>query len=426
MHKPLSKMPPARDAPSGDGRNSNTSASRSEMKRINALNLEPSMQRFEDTPKRRIPPKPVQLSLDHPLGRNQSDAGPANDQQQQPQQSQGQQQQQQQQQQAWDQPQQGKGRSGQTGPTDSASEKGKAKSALNPQAKEFSLNTQAAAFTPSGGGGGGAVAHAQDSLMAKPPPPVQMREFRMGPQTPLLSVTLQMVLDQCFERAKRERPDVAEAWPEAVGPPYRQIFGPPAANGPPMQPAPGSMPGVCMQGQMAPVPAPWQQPPPNQSGGGGGHPGDGQQGGMSGQGGGQMGPPGGVGPQGMMPPQGMQGFTMAGIPGGQPQGMYPPMYFMQGAPGGPGQQQMMQNSGGQQGMQPGFVAVNLPGGQASQGQQPVAFFNPQMMMIPQQMPSQMQGGQGGPGGQDGWNPNNQMGGQMQSFGGPMSQQKGGS
>jgi len=479
MHKPLSQMPPARDTPTGesaraakveklvlnvsvggDTRGSNTSASRSEMKRINALNLEPAMPRIDDTtPRRRAAPKGLRTHdqlFDRSLGRagsagggnsggggggggGNAGGGTFDDQSQQHAQQQSQQQAQGQQRGQQDgTPSQGypNARNTRSGGAGGGADAGsKSKTGLNPQAQEFSLNTQAAAFTPTGTGN----AQQQQAPMLPPTKPASPRApaipFSFFPNSDLVNKKLSCILDKCFERVKRERLDVSEAWQEATGPSYHQILGLPNLQ---MGGPPGAGP---LQGGMVPMGGPWQ-PPPNQGGGqmggcSGGPPGGGQSGGGGGGGpnngvqqGGPVGGPqmGGMctGPQGMMGPgmqQGMpQGFMMVNAPGGQPQGMYQPMYFMPQGPGGP-QQQMPNGAGGQQGMQGGFVVANMPGGQGPQGQQPVAFFNPQMMMVP----AAQQGGPVGSGGQDGWNQNNSMGGQMANpnFGGPMQQQKGG-
>mmetsp|Transcript_139118 Transcript_139118/g.242063 ORF Transcript_139118/g.242063 Transcript_139118/m.242063 type:complete len:764 (-) Transcript_139118:104-2395(-) len=225
---------------------------------------------------------------------------------------------------------------------------------FNPQAKEFNFNPQAAAFTPTSAAGSmapsfsptnaGGGMQASPSGMAHPKPTVQAPPFLVNTANDmLLRKSLLDLLDPFFDRSSRESADYAElVWPDASGPSFHEVLGQPnpANPMPPVGAIPqgGGMPWQQQQQQQAPGQMPPSGPAPG-----------GQQ---------MMGQPG------MMVPQ--------GAPGGQPGQMYQPMY-----PAPPG----------------GVPAQRPPNGNVQmQGQQgPMVFHNqPQTMM--QQQPSMMPAG----------------------------------
>eukprot|EP00927_Polykrikos_kofoidii_P017950 TRINITY_DN18242_c0_g1_i2.p1 TRINITY_DN18242_c0_g1~~TRINITY_DN18242_c0_g1_i2.p1 ORF type:complete len:825 (-),score=151.54 TRINITY_DN18242_c0_g1_i2:131-2530(-) len=243
------------------------------------------------------------------------------------------------------------------GPQSPASEHRKSSGfMLNPSAKEFSFNPAAATFTPSHGGGpaspsGGGNSNIQPmSPQAKPPSPAPPQSSSSFPlamgNTDLLGKNLADILDGIYERARGESPElITPDWPEAVGSSFHEVLGQPRSMpgvGPMAAPVGGNMPGQ------------WQ--PANPMPGGG-------------QGQGQMGPGPGGPPQ--MAPHGFMTVAAGNAPGGQQQPqMYPQLYTapgsgVQGRPQngsnmGPQQQPMVFN---QQGLmaqqQPGLA---MPGG----------------------------------------------------------------
>lgn len=289
---------------------------------------------------------------------------------------------------------------------------------FNPAAAAF--NPNASVFTP--GGNAAPAAPAQAPVAPKQTPP----QAQMCPKTPSTlsnfltyastpeyqGRTLERILDLCFGQCDGEHlPGHTPDWPEAQGASYHEVLGQPKNSAPmphaqQMQgPQGGQMPGPggpwqqqqfgMAQGPGGQAPmgypqmCPQMQQRPQNAGGGGAPP--------------QQGP--GQGPnQGMMNfqpqmMQGGQGMMPAGMvgPGGQPMwqmGMNPGQFGGQGGqammvpmmmPAGqhPGQQGMMMGMHGQQG-QPGQPGQPGPqGGGPQQGQ-----------MMPQMYRQQM-----GPGGQ---------------------------
>mmetsp|Transcript_31321 Transcript_31321/g.57415 ORF Transcript_31321/g.57415 Transcript_31321/m.57415 type:complete len:953 (+) Transcript_31321:107-2965(+) len=132
---------------------------------------------------------------------------------------------------------------------------------FNPQAKEFNFNPQAAAFTPTSAAGSmapsfsptnaGGGMQASPSGMAHPKPTVQAPPFLVNTANDmLLRKSLLDLLDPFFDRSSRESADYAElVWPDASGPSFHEVLGQPnPAN--PMPPV-----GAIPQGGGMP----WQQ-----------------------------------------------------------------------------------------------------------------------------------------------------------------------
>mmetsp|Transcript_9086 Transcript_9086/g.20208 ORF Transcript_9086/g.20208 Transcript_9086/m.20208 type:complete len:746 (+) Transcript_9086:108-2345(+) len=288
--------------------------------------------------------------------------------------------------------------------------------------KPFTFNAGAASFTPSGMSPANAQPSqppatpnnsnpAQASQMRKTPSSQPVSTFAPQANSEVSKKTLEQLLNPFLERTKGIKPETqTPQWPQATGPPYKEVLGTPTSS------------GAQLQGGATTMPATNWQPPAQAQGQMGGNP----QGNM-GQGfvmpaqGGQPqmyqmypGGPGPVRPQGQgAPPQGQQ----------QPQ----QMVFNQQGCAAQGQQNMqmqpgMMNAQGQQhGVPMGAMApAGKFGGQptmvvpmvmpANYGQfQPQVHGGPQGQgpcpqgMMPQQMYAQrppMAGGQPmGPGGQ---------------------------
>lgn len=185
------------------------------------------------------------------------------------------------------------------------------KFSFNPAAKEFSFNPSAATFTPTSTGVAPAGASPQ-ARQSGPTPQFVMRDTGGSRRT------TNDILDSMLQVAKREKVDMMRSeWTEASGPPFREILGRPMPGGaPPLMPG-GGPGGPMMQGG-------WQQQAP------GGQMGPQGQGGPGPCQGGPGGPPQGMVPQGYM-------TTTTGPPGPcGPQGqMFQPMYQGPGGPGGP-------------------------------------------------------------------------------------------
>jgi len=234
---------------------------------------------------------------------------------------------------------------------------------FNPGAKEFSFNPQAATFTsavgssPSGGGGAASPqARAQGTSL----------QFHAANHD-AKSRPLREILDYLLDHARHEPSElVTLEWAEAVGLPFREVLGRPHANGPPalVLPAgasPGTGPGSWQQQVVASGASAGSQGQPGQmypqmyaapgSGVSGQRsPGRGQGGMMSPQGG-QMGPGSKFGGQ-------------VGIPVMVPSGQYGPQGFVpQGQPGPGGGQsgQVMMNPGGAMIMQPMYPRQQMSG-----------------------------------------------------------------
>lgn len=268
-----------------------------------------------------------------------------------------------------------------------AGDAGRSKFAFNPAAKEFSFNPGAASFTPtnamSGGRDGQAKAASQASSGAvaaatssNAPAPAaqgsgpQFLPYKANPE--MLRRSLHEVLDKLLEKSMTEKPEACTPeWPGATGVSFHEVLGQPNPANP--LPPMGAMAGGCQ-------------------GGGGTAPG---------WGGPAQVPPGG-GPQ--MMPQGFMVPTGAGGP--QSQMGYPQMYGGQGQPQqpGPGQQQQPQSGpqGPQAGQQPqpgpmvfqqgmGQPGLQMPtgGGQGTMGAMPK--FG---QMVPVMLPAGQFGPQG--------------------------------
>lgn len=233
--------------------------------------------------------------------------------------------------------------------------------AFNPAAKEFNFNPSASTFTPGGGGGmqqGGGSPNAGSMQQAMPPPGPQPT-FHIGAETALAKTSLDSLLDTLYNRTKGSSPAAAPpVWPEAVGPSFREVLGHPSSQH--IMPPTAALMGA--QGG----PGAWQQQ----------------------QQASQMGGPHGGGPPCQMQPGGPmvpQGFMVAGPgPGGQPQMYqmgYPGCQRMQGGMNMP-QQQGQPMVGYQQAMvqqQPGG-GMAMPGGMGSPNSgMPVPKFGGQMV-----------------------------------------------
>lgn len=261
--------------------------------------------------------------------------------------------------------------------------------AFNPKASSFSLNPQASAWTPAGAGGnsgagassgatgpGNMAGSGMSGSQQKNQPMVQFSVYDSVDQN-LVKQSLDHVLKGFFDRVCSHKPETSSpAWEEANNQhvSYKDALGTPNQN----MPIP-SMPNVP-QGGMA---APWQ----------------GQQQGQQqqGPGGGQMPPGGGPGmvPGGRGMPQMMQQAAIA---------------FVAGPGGGPGYQQMMYPAGP-------VPMQNAPnGGMGNQGQpQPGMNFGQQGMGQDKQQVGMMGQGNIGHGGGQG-NPNMGMGGPQPKMG----------
>eukprot|EP00928_Gymnodinium_smaydae_P086971 TRINITY_DN71348_c0_g1_i1.p1 TRINITY_DN71348_c0_g1~~TRINITY_DN71348_c0_g1_i1.p1 ORF type:complete len:432 (+),score=86.11 TRINITY_DN71348_c0_g1_i1:103-1398(+) len=396
--RPLPQVPTREGVTGPDARGTSAESSRSEMKRINALNLEPAQH------------KPSGSNQNLQRWSGQKAGGQAllpERKQQRP---------------------EGGGGGGGAGKSGGAS--------LNPQAAAFTPGTPAGGAGAQGGGGGAG------KVQPLPPGQTDMPQLKLAKTTEFSEVRLDDILQGCFLKVIKERPDMDGKWQYATGPSFRTVLGEPTGVVPTPLTNAGGMQGGPMGIQGQPQGGTAQAPQPPM---GGGMP----QGALTGP----TPPMGGMGtsPSQMQNMQG--GYMMTNMPMGnvqqQQQQGYPQVYFMQGPGGGmPGQQQQMmqQNGGNQQGGMPG--ALVLP--QGMQGQQPqMMFFNPQMMpnmggpnqqmmMMPIQHPGPCGGGPpgGGPGGPGGPGPGGcggpggpggrQMdggdGGQGQGFGG--QQQRG--
>lgn len=219
--------------------------------------------------------------------------------------------------------------------------------AFNPGAKEFTFNPSASSFTPQSSGAPASSAPAQVSSpqVAKTSSATtgpQFKPFEVSPE--LLKKSLEQVLDTFYENgtAGEKAWTVVPAWPDVGHVSFKEVLGQPNPNNP--------LPPV---GAIAAGSAGFGAP----AGGGGTMPGAWQ-----GQAAGQMPPttpvPGGPGTPTQMVPQ---GFMVAPSPanGGQQQ-MYPPMFP---GPGGAvpvfNQQTIM---GGQGSMMPAGMVAQQGGG----------------------------------------------------------------
>jgi hypothetical protein len=307
---------------------------------------------------------------------------------------------------------------------------------FNAGAKPFSLNPQAGEFTPQGSAAAAGPAGntaptpqaAAPSTVQKPSAPQPVFAIFKKNQD-LLRKNLAELLEPFFQKASKSAPDsLGPEWPDAKGSSYHEVLG---------QPNPSSrhqLMGNPMPSGGGPGPGPgWQQPQaPDQQGQ----------------------PTSGPGPQMMQ-----QGFVMANAPsGGPPNAMYQQVYAAApggGGPGGPqgpqgggnmppqpvvfGQQTMMAQGPAQSmaavpvGMVPsqsGMGPMPKFGGQQQQQQQmvvmPVMLAPGQQNFVPQGfMPQQGQPGPPGPPGPQG-PPGQQADGQQgQMMQQPMFHRQGG-
>ncbi|CAK0899497.1 unnamed protein product, partial [Prorocentrum cordatum] len=254
----------------------------------------------------------------------------------------------------------------------------RSKFAFNPEAKAFSFNPGASVFTPSGGGAGAQAPSpmaGQASAQRAPAAPVAADQPRFPPsrQAGRACKALSEVLDGVFDRARGEKTDAARpVWPEAErGIPFQEVLGKPNPQAPlgPLQGGGAAAPcqGGCMV--QVPVSSPMgaspkfgtQMVPVMMQGGGGMH----QQG--SGQPGGACFAQGQPGAQPQQPPQQPQQGMMV------PAGMVPVNSAMGASPKfgtqmgpvmvqGPQGQMMMMVQPGQMMMQQGFQAPRPMGG----------------------------------------------------------------
>lgn len=141
----------------------------------------------------------------------------------------------------------------------------RSKFAFNPAAKAFSFNPGASVFTPSGGAGAQApspmasqAGTASASVQRAPPAPVAADQPRFPParQAGRACRALPEILDGVFERARGERTEIARpAWPEAErGIPFQEVLGKPNLQAPlgPLQGGGAAAP--CQGGCMVQVP----------------------------------------------------------------------------------------------------------------------------------------------------------------------------
>lgn len=264
---------------------------------------------------------------------------------------------------------------------------------FNANAKDFTFNPTAATFTPTGAAASTPASASQAesaSKQAKQSGAVSTGpEFTINASKPELArLQLEKILDRfsqssCGARGLSQEPK----WSDANGPSFREILGQPNPMMPIGQLGNGASPGQWQQqqpgmGQMGPpgAQAPGQPPAAQQM-----MPQQGQMGGPGGQPTGQPNAPQ------MM---GQQGFVMGAAPGGQSGQMFQPMY-----PAPTGAAPMPRPAGGAgqmpvQGQQP--MVFNQQGMmQQGQGQQ-MAMPGNMAQMQGQQMVMMMPAGQGMP------------------------------
>jgi len=226
-------------------------------------------------------------------------------------------------------------------------DRGKQNFTFNPAAKAFSLNPAAGEFTP-----GGSAAATGNS--GRPPSntkqPTSTLQFTFSNKNPdLARKALATILEPFFQTAKHVH-TLTPDWPDAKGGiSYHDILGQPSGR-----PTLGVVPGGGGGGGAEPVPGnSWQQGPPVH---------DQVPNGMA-----NMGPGSGPAPQMMQP-----GFVLSNTPqGGPPSQMYAQMYAAPGG-GGPGPQ----------------------GHQSGMPQQAPVMFGQQAMMAQQAQSMAMPGGMG--------------------------------
>jgi len=283
-------------------------------------------------------------------------------------------------------------------------ESGKAKPfSFNPNAKDFTFNPSTPAFTPTNASSAAAQSPKNPNSSSQPVPQGPGPVFTVSNSDPFHNKKLSDILEGFFDHIHRDSWDHNEPkWTEAKGASFKEVLGQPNQQLQPMMAQlnlAGAMPGSWQPQQMA------QMPP------------------------GAQGMPANAAPQMM----GQPGYMMPNAPGGQPQQMFQPMYQGGGNPPGqpPMQQRPPQNPGTapqgqmqpmqfnqqmvQQGnMQPQAMAMPTGMVQVQAGQNPGAVnmsgpmpkFGMQVMMVPagynpQQGFPQPQPMQGQPGPQQG-------------------------
>lgn len=140
----------------------------------------------------------------------------------------------------------------------SGDDSGRSKFSFNPEAKEFSFNPQASTFMPPQLPGAGSPMGLSQARQYGPPFPNLNKGGKLK--------NLKELLDGLFDISKKENLEqVSYAWAEATGPPCREVLGvqdgQPPAFIPPALVGPGGMPcGVGWQPQPQPQQPQQQQP----------------------------------------------------------------------------------------------------------------------------------------------------------------------
>lgn len=232
LQKPLPQVPerPGQDIAGGQDRGGGRKGMISEMKRINALNLEPTSAKHDETTARsRMNMKEAargnaqrmqgtsqdlksefQQSLEIIAQQDAKKRGKNPDGNSQ-----------------WDgqNTQNQKGQSG--GAMAKAGDQSRQQSgsfSFNPQAKSFTLNPAAVDFTPGGG-------QAQTPAKSSAPSP-SFSTYSKKPPGKSFKGGLSEILEMFFQRAKNSTPDsAAPDWPDAKGPSYKDVLGQPNPSG---------------------------------------------------------------------------------------------------------------------------------------------------------------------------------------------------
>lgn len=232
LQKPLPQVPerPGQDIAGGQDRGGGRKGMISEMKRINALNLEPTSAKHDETTARsRMNMKEAargnaqrmqgtsqdlksefQQSLEIIAQQDAKKRGKNPDGNSQ-----------------WDgqNTQNQKGQSG--GAMAKAGDQSRQQSgsfSFNPQAKSFTLNPAAVDFTPGGG-------QAQTPAKSSAPSP-SFSTYSKKPPGKSFKGGLSEILEMFFQRAKNSTPDSAASdWPDAKGPSYKDVLGQPNPSG---------------------------------------------------------------------------------------------------------------------------------------------------------------------------------------------------
>jgi len=235
--------------------------------------------------------------------------------------------------------------------------------------RKFALNPQAAVFTPSCTGNS-----TQSSQTKASGPGAPQFAIHSSSNNELLHKTLADILDCFYDQAKREPPDYPSPdWPDVSGSSYHDVLGQPSSANPPATIAAMSMPVSH-----------WQSQAPGQMG------------------------PGALIPAGVAPNMMQQGFIMTNAPGGgQPGQTFQQLYATGTAPaqrpqggGNVGHQQSMvfNNQQNMMGQPPSMaMPAGMVGPQSSQNPGGVAMGTVPKFASPSVMPMVMQAGQFTPG-----------------------------